>query len=79
MPKTLHKMLGVSSALEKALLDALPPGAEKLFKVRRAGNRLGLSIACPHCDYKPPQTLSGYQKWRNLTAHVAMHRPRILK
>lgn len=77
--KTLHEMFGVSRAMEAALLSSLPLGAERYFTVIKAGNRLGLRIACSQCGERPPQSLSGYRKWRWMSVHISQHGLRVVK
>lgn len=64
----------------QALLDRLlPDGWESYFTMRRAGKWWGLSIQCPTCEVRPPKELLGAQRWRWLAAHMAAHRPKLVK
>lgn len=51
----------------------LPPGWRSFFSPRHAGRWWGLVIECPVCEERPPMELSGYQRWRWLTVHIAQH------
>jgi hypothetical protein len=49
------------------LTELLPFGSLRYF-TRRG---IGVRIICPFCRKLPPDEMSGYQRWRWLTAHIA--------
>lgn len=51
-----------------AYLNHLMPSGSLRFFTRRG---IGCMIRCPFCPTLPPQELSGYQRWRWMTAHIA--------
>lgn len=50
----------------------LPAHWQQYFTARRAGKYWGLSIICPVCHEKPPETCDyGLRRWRWLSVHMA--------
>lgn len=68
---TLSAGLNPTLRAQVYLQKLLPPGWERFFLSRAAGNAWGLSIQCPKCGEATPRELKySARKWRWLSVHI---------